>query len=368
MAETKSKPAESLRTPKPKKKLGLSVPPALRFPHEDLIPSSSQEPEDKLTMDSMTSQSSQSSHARPSSTTSHTPDPTPISPIRDFTKVPNSINREAVPAGFFTGKSKQLYDCLYSLSRGAVVPSRMVRISRPKLMKRAGIGARVTFDANVERLVAVGLIQVRRIAGEHDGNEYTVFLPEEISMPSMGSLTSQTSSSSYAQNPVLLDGLDSSQTRHTLSVENKDTSIASKTFLKTNTERDDDEALAAFTSALKKATKDVTGRELSPAEAGRWAELADVLITELKIAAGRTTVSSVPAFLAEHLRRRLWKKEKRQIEAEAAERKEGDSPKLDISKCPDCFGTGMWYPQGYEKGVARCPHDKLQAPELTTGE
>jgi hypothetical protein len=235
-------------------------------------------------------------------------------------------------------------------------------------MKRAGIGARVTFDANVERLVAVGLIQVRRIAGEHDGNEYTVFLPEEISMPSMGSLTSQTSSSSYAQNPVLLDGLDSSQTRHTLSVENKDTSIASKTFLKTNTERDDDEALAAFTSALKKATKDVTGRELSPAEAGRWAELADVLITELKIAAGRTTVSSVPAFLAEHLRRRLWKKEKRQIEAEAAERKEGDSPKLDISKCPDCFGTGMWYPQGYEKGVARCPHDKLQAPELTTGE
>src|SRR3954468_10971846 len=36
MAETKEKPASSLRTPKPKK-LGLSVPPALRLPHEDLI-------------------------------------------------------------------------------------------------------------------------------------------------------------------------------------------------------------------------------------------------------------------------------------------------------------------------------------------
>jgi hypothetical protein len=308
------------------------------------------------------------SHTRPPSMTSQTAEPTPISPIKDFTKVPNSINREAVPAGFFTGKSKQLYDCLYSLSRGAVVPSRMVRISRPKLMKRAGIGARVTFDANVERLVAVGLIQVRRIAGEHDGNEYTVFLPEEISMSSMGSLTSQTSSSSYAQNPVLLDGLESSQTRHTSSVENKGTSLTSKTSFKTNTERDDDEALADFVSAIKKATKEVTGRELSPAEAGRWAELAEVLVTELKIAAGRTTVSSVPAFLAEHLRRRLWKKEKRQIEAEAAERKEGDSPKLDISKCPDCYGTGMWYPQGYERGVARCAHDKLQSPEPATGE
>jgi len=36
MAETKPKTNTSLRTPKPKK-LGLSVPPALRLPHEDLI-------------------------------------------------------------------------------------------------------------------------------------------------------------------------------------------------------------------------------------------------------------------------------------------------------------------------------------------
>jgi hypothetical protein len=25
------------------------------------------------------------------------------------------------------------------------------------------------------------------------------------------------------------------------------------------------------------------------------------------------------------------------------------------SSCPQCFGTGMWYPEGFEKGVARCP-------------
>ena len=92
-------------------------------------------------------------------------------------------------------------------------------------------------------------------------------------------------------------------------------------------------------------------------------ELADVLATELKIAAGRTTVSSVPAFLAEHLRRRLWKKEKRQLDDETKEATATAALKLDAAKCPDCFGTGMWYPEGYEKGVARCQHEKLTAEE-----
>ena len=31
----------------------------------------------------------------------------------------------------------------------------------------------------------------------------------------------------------------------------------------------------------------------------------------------------------------------------------------DFSDCPDCGGTGMWYPAGYDKGVARCRHEKL---------
>ena len=151
-------------------------------------------------------------------------------------------------------------------------------------------------------------------------------------------------------------------------VESSDISGADKTVLKTNTESDDDETFASFAAAMRKAVREVTGKEPSIADAARWAELAEVLATELKIAAGRTTVSNVPAFLAEHLRRRLWKKEKRQIEAEAAEQKAGDSPKVEASKCPDCFGTGMWYPEGYERGVARCTHDKLKASEPTINE
>jgi hypothetical protein len=120
----------------------------------------------------------------------------------------------------------------------------------------------------------------------------------------------------------------------------------------------DDEAFAALNSALRQMTREVTGREPSASDAERWRELAELLTTELKIAAARTdSVSSVPAFLTEHLRRRLWKKEKRELEAEAS--KETPSKARDASKCPDCAGTGFFYPGGYEGGVARCSHERL---------
>lgn len=34
---------------------------------------------------------------------------------------------------------------------------------------------------------------------------------------------------------------------------------------------------------------------------------------------------------------------------------------VDASACPDCNGTGFWYPNGTDKGVARCAHLKLQS-------
>jgi hypothetical protein len=36
------------------------------------------------------------------------------------------------------------------------------------------------------------------------------------------------------------------------------------------------------------------------------------------------------------------------------------SPNLDTSQCPDCNGTGFYYPQGVEGGVARCKHERLR--------
>ena len=377
MAESKPKPSPSLRTPGPKKKLGLVIPPALKLPHDELIKA---EVVAEATMPRHTSLTSQTSMPSESSLTSQTRHsleqeppalPTaevPISPIRDYTKVPNSIRRDAVPAGLFKGKSKQLYDALYALTRGAVVPRRQVRISRPKLMKLSHIGSRVTFETNVNHLRLVGLIGVTVVTGEHDGNEYEVFIPEELegstTMPSQTSQTSETSQTRYAQKLDRLVRLETSQTRHTLSVENTEGYVEPKTSFKTRVEKtDDDEAFALFIAQLREAAREITGREPTAGEAKRWGELAELLVTELKIAAGRTTVSNVPAFLTEHLRRRLWKKEKRQLEEEGKSGSGAPEARVDASKCPDCFGTGMWYPGGFEKGVARCGHEKLKGAE-----
>jgi hypothetical protein len=142
-----------------------------------------------------------------------------------------------------------------------------------------------------------------------------------------------------------------------------------KTFHKTNTENDDDETFVGFISVCREVTKQVTGREPSKAETERWRELAEVLATELKIAATRTTVSSVPSFLAEHLRRRLWKVDKKQAAAEEKQEAKTTRPYFSpeqIRDCPDCGGSGMYYPQGYEKGVAKCFHERLSAKEDST--
>jgi hypothetical protein len=33
--------------------------------------------------------------------------------------------------------------------------------------------------------------------------------------------------------------------------------------------------------------------------------------------------------------------------------------------CPDCAGTNFWYPQGPDKGVARCRHATLRPGAVT---
>lgn len=268
----------------------------------------------------------------------------------------------------FNGKAKQLYDCLYALTRGAIVPSMSVRISRAELMKKSGIGAKVTLEQNLRRLMAAGLVGMKTIGGIQGGNEYTVHLPEEITPPSTPPSTGASTPSlpSGGEKLGVLAPLETRDPSHGVSVDNSDVYDSAKTSFKTNSEKtDDDEAFARLVSRLRSASKEVTGKDPSVAEAARWEELAELLVTELKIAAGRTTVSSVPSFLTEHLRRRLWKKEKRQIEEEGKSAVSGQKPvvKVDASKCPDCFGTGLWYPGGFDKGVARCSHEKLHKME-----
>jgi len=275
----------------------------------------------------------------------------------------------------FNGKAKQLYDCLYSLTRGAIVPSMTVRISRAALMKKSGIGAKVTLEQNLRRLALSGLVSIKTIGGVQGGNEYTVRLPEEAipsTPPSTG--TSLPSPPSSGENVGVLAPLESSPPSHGLSADYQTTSDDPKTLIK-DRERIDDEAAPLRTKAFEKfevftnaiesldvVVKELTGKGISKSDASKWSELFELLATELKIAAARTTVSSVPAFLTEHLRRRLFKRSADEMRVESREAVNSPAAQpVDASKCLDCGNTGWWYPEGPEKGVARCAHARLGA-------
>jgi len=281
-------------------------------------------------------------------------------PARDFNRRANSLEREAMPQGLFPGSSKKIYDALYLRTRGANPPRARVRAARRDFLDWTDIRNLKTVDGHLRYLMSVGLIIRHWEPGATEGSQYEVVLPEELlrlpTTPHHSPLVTTTPFLGSGYTQFLGSGGYSQVTDSTGTYGDDKTSS-----FKTKEEIDDDEALAGFASAMKKAVKEVTGREMSPAERRRWEELAEVLVTELKIAAGRTTVSSVPAFLAEHLRRRLWKKDKRQLaeEGKAETSNPAARDSADASKCPDCFGTGMWYPEGYEKGVAKCRHEKL---------
>lgn len=296
----------------------------------------------------------------PPPTTSHhlLPIEKPIAPTRDFARVANSITRDAIPGGLFKGTSKKLYDALYLRTRGAIVPVREIKAKHGDLMNWAGV-SRNTLRNHLRHLEAVRLIEIKFDLGDNNGAVYEVRTPEEVG------LLPPTTSYHLLPPPPSTQKLVPPSTQKLVgggrsqTIENKATSASPNTFIKTNTD-DDDEGGAP--RALREAEKEITGR-VSGAE--QWGELFELLATELRIAAARTTVSSAPAFLAEHLRRRLWKMEKKQLSAEvrtsAAEEKLAGSGERGVA-CKDCGGTGFYYPQGFEGGVAKCRHEGLKSP------
>jgi hypothetical protein len=370
-AKEQNKP--TVRTREPKKKTPPGIFDNLRklpqpHPVEEILGLSEQAPQ---ASEPPTPPTLRTSATPRTARTPRTP-PTTIAPERDYAKVANSIVREVVAGGYFTGKSKQLYDFLYSRTRGAIVPTRSVRITKPKLMQGSGIGSERTLLKNIAHLKAIRLLEVFVTDGEHGGNEYQVFLPEEVELPTSRTPptppTSVTAQQGHHAQPEVggVPSVESAVRGVGSSSMESNTSSEPKTLYKTNTERDDDDAaLADLYAVLKAVAIEVTGKGLSPAERERWRELGEVLATELKIAAARTTVSSAPSFLTEHLRRRLWKKDKSQLQSEAtsisATILKPTFSVEQIAKCPDCGGSGFFYPQGYEGGVAKCKHEKLEA-------
>jgi hypothetical protein len=344
-----------------KKKIKIAKRPAgLAIPAPLPRPASPDDPSLRLFREAKAAQEKENDHLLPPPTTSPLQ---PVAPARDYAKVANSITRDAIPGGLFKGTSKKLYDALYLRTRGAIVPVRQVKARQGDLMQWAGVSHN-TLRTHLRSLEAVGLIEVKWELGDNNGAVYEVRMPEEIDLlpPPTTSLLPPPSSNQKLEGPSnqKLVGGGGGQT-----IDGAGVSEHGKTLIKTNTEHDDDAALAGLIASLKTAAKEITGTELLPAESDRWRELADVLVAELKIAAARTTVSSVPAFLAEHLRRRLWKIDKKQARAEGRELPDEASAvaaSVDASKCLDCGGSGWWYPQGEAKGVAKCKHESLREP------
>lgn len=226
----------------------------------------------------------------------------PISPIKDFAKVPNSLTRIILAQGLFRGKSKQIYDYLWSVSRGAINPQRVVRRTQKQIQKGAGIGSLNTIKDGLKHLETINLIKKTSAVGEAMGNEYEIYTAEEIGLTGLTGLSNLTKPT---QNPVELVKPKYGPTGLTQTIEIKGTSEEAKTFFKDN-KTNDDEAFADFIKILQTASEEITGKKLSKHDRGNLEKLAHLLVLELKIAASRTdNISSVPAFLTEILRRKL---------------------------------------------------------------
>ncbi len=340
-----------------------------------------------------------------------------------------------MPTGTFPGASKKVYDALYLRTRGAIVPKRLTQASRRDLLEWTGIRNLKTLDNHIKYLMAIGLIIRHWELGSNEGSSYEVVLPEERThhsppLPttphdSPPVTTTQKMGSGYTQK------LGSGGEGQTIEIK------GTYDFPKTLKTYDDEHThtLVEFNRVLVQAAQGIVGVELinSEQERLRWKEVGQILADELKFAAQRAdAISSVPAFLATHLRRVLKKKPQpgqREVRANTeAEKLVGKNPKpdkslakspaktksgsrfsldecrryadhlrtagqginnpggyattvyrsgeadtlienflnaappskpVDASGCPDCNGTGWWYPKGREMGAAKCKHEKL---------
>jgi hypothetical protein len=248
----------------------------------------------------------------PPPTPTPTSTPTPISPERNFTKVANSIKPE-----IFRGTSQKTYMALYRLTRGAIVPKRIVKITRNDLMAFADV-SEVTLVKHLTYLEKIaGLIKKTSVRGDNEGSNYEIFVPEEVPTPTP--TPTPTSIQKLGGPSIQKVGVGVGGN----SIENKDTYENSKTSLKTKSKNDDDyarvsEAFSVLAQRLDAAAEKITGKGVSKSEAEKWGTLADLLILELEVAASRADgVSSVPAFLTEVLRRQFFSARQQQTTSSA---------------------------------------------------
>lgn len=236
-----------------------------------------------------------------------------VSPEKDFQKVANSIVREIVPSGIFIGKSKLIYDCLYLLTRGAINPTRSVRVTKRVLMSKAGIGSERTLLKNLTHLKSHGLIKITEYEGQHEGNEYEVFLPEELLNSSTQSTIPTPRTPHHAEQSLQKVGtLPPAQNEVRtvgLNVDTKTTYEDSKTIFKDLKYIDDESKIIEIIVLLNEAAKRATGKDLTTKDFDGLKEIIEIVISETDTARTRTqSVSVYMKLAAENLRRRLYVK------------------------------------------------------------
>src|SRR4029079_2560929 len=165
----------------------------------------------------------------------------------------------------------------------------------------------VTLRSNLNRLRTIGLVETLEMRGVHGGNEYTIYIPDEIISGATGSRPSRDSRPTISSQK--LEGLEGLETRGTivgLTSEFEGGSPEANTLFKTTTDDDDGTGLRGFTSEVEKAAMELVRGPLpvTQQERERWIECGKTLAEELhKIGMRTGTVSSVPALLNAHLRR-----------------------------------------------------------------
>lgn len=258
----------------------------------------------KINKDTYTSTPSISSRPSTTSTSGKTSESKDISPQKDYQKVPNSITREAIPAGMFKGKSKVVYDYLWSQTRGSIKPARIFKVSRRQIKEKTAIGSMVTIDAALSHLQSVGLLRKVSAIGSATGNEYEIFAPDELP-----SSTSISSISRLSQKVDVLDVPESGTSSTSQTVEKITGYENLKTLFKDFEPFDDDSPLYAALKLLERSAKVATGKGLNKSDWKAFFDLIEVFVNETDLAATRSkSVSSFTAFGVENLRRRLYPK------------------------------------------------------------
>jgi hypothetical protein len=300
--QTKAEKTSLLRVPKASK-FDLKVKP-IAMPHDDLIKPEAPKLEIVQLIEKKTDSTDTTGTINTIGTTGTTRQK--VSPERDFTKTPNSLVRIVLAQGLFRGKSKQIYDYLWSVSRGAINPTRKIRKTLNEIQKGSGLGSRNTVLAGIKHLENIKLI-IREIAvGELAGNSYEIFTAEELGygFGTTGStnITGTTETNQKAVLPILPD---SGTTGTIQTIEKKGDSVTPKTSFK-DIENSDDEPFGKMNETLAKVFEKVSGKRPQKKDSEKLNDFAELIAMELEIAAARTkSVSNVPAFLTEHLRRRL---------------------------------------------------------------